>query len=196
MTRTLTITAAEWASVTDGRLWLVRDGRSLDRCDHKYYTCAEVGCDGSGVSYPPAEFVQACAPCINCGNERATCRCAPAPVRHVADCGTFGPCPDCRIELVGPCPCDECAESPNGPFTLILGRAYPVGEPLLIKPHWKGQREPSCIHDTNQPGGMCIVCRGGSEVKEWHLLNSNRLAHYGPPESLVGKWAVELVVQS
>ena len=98
--RTLTITAAEWASVRDGSLWLVQE--------------ADVG--QGGLLYPPVEFVEACAPCETCGNARRR------TVRDLSGVETFGvPCPDCRIELVGPCPtCNgggmiaHCGRTDNG----------------------------------------------------------------------------------
>ena len=183
--RTLTITAAEWASVQDGTLWLVREGWPE-------------GYESVVSPVPPVEFVQACAPCEN---EDITCH-----------CGCEGPCPDCRIELVGLCPrCDGRGEvkfdnwgdqcprcSSHG--TVILGYAYPVGSPLPIIRGWSRS-------DGDSSGDVLSVWKGhyGPDVvmqRAWNATaiqtqyadRTAALAHYGPPESLVGKWAIELRV--
>jgi len=176
--RTLTITAAEWASVQDGTLWLVREGWPE-------------GYESVVSPVPPVEFVQACAPCEACDG---TC----FVIFRNGDLSEtyYGPtpCPDCRIELVGPCPdcggdgwtaehdssCDgyercyalgcpvqvQCASCQ---FTGIatLGHAYAVGEPLLLH-DWPGMGI--------SPGML------------------KALAHAGPVEWLVGKWALRLEV--
>ena len=118
MTRRLTITAAEWASVQpDGTLWLVRQG-----------------------GQPPAELVQACVPCVTCGDNRRTF--------HANDEHDW--CLDCRIELVGPCPdcdADGCYQKrfPDGGRatwpcdhrnTVTLGHAYANGPPETLVGRW------------------------------------------------------------
>ena len=195
--RTLTITAAEWASVRDGSLWLVQE--------------ADVG--QGGLLYPPVEFVEACAPCETCGDERAV---------FCPDCGERGPrecvgdgkphvdCPDCRIELVRPCPdplhdptrpdggWGICAPGACDNGTITLGYAYAVGQPLPIIRGWSRP-------DGNSSGDVLSVWKGhygpdlvmqrawnATAIQTQYADRTAALAHYGPPESLVGKWAMEL----
>ena len=188
MNRRLTITAAAWASQdAQGRLWLVGER------------------DDEWTWLPPAEFVQACAPCETCHDTTGS------NVQH----GEFtrwdlGTCPSCRIELVGVCPtcsgdtsaedhpcaksqrdgqhCNcswendichwcglewlgdgevSCPTCPGGIGTVTLGHAYAVGEPLLLH-DWPGMGI--------SPGML------------------KALAHAGPVEWLVGKWALRLEV--
>mgnify|MGYP000852483563 CR=1 FL=1 len=234
--RTLTITAAEWASVRDGSLWLVQE--------------ADVG--QGGLLYPPVEFVEACAPCETCGNARRR------TVRDLSGVETFGvPCPDCRIELVGPCPtcngggmiahcgrtdngsdgpcvlaphadnfpcygegdvasdwspvswcdcgicscgshqawtdqgpCGFCHERPR-PGTVTLGFAYAVGEPLPIV---------LCGSGHGLAGEYVVVenarvfCIKNDEFPVESEELTDAFTHYGPPESLVGKWALQVQV--
>lgn len=96
---------------------------------------------------PPAEFVQACAPCEN-PTHKLDHRTGLPIARNPMELGpgmhvntvSYVPCPDCRIELEGPCP--DCGGDPDysGEFALIctrchnegpttLGFAYAVGEP-------------------------------------------------------------------
>jgi len=170
--RNLTITAAEWASVTDGTLWIVREGEHPD-CD-RTYPCIHAAPD------EPAEFVAACAPCETCDDTRN--------LRH------FDPCPDCRIELVGPCVicADEMpTHNPIGPYCThtrrTLSYAYAVGQPLPIihlvhalvgQPSWP---------NVQINGPDCVTHSDGPDL-------AAALAHYGPLESLVGKWALQLAV--
>lgn len=250
MTRTLQLTPAEvaaWADVPEGgTFWLVRDGveDDLDQFIREENLPVE-----RGLLHPPAEFVQACAPCETCGNARRR------TVRDLSGVETFGvPCPDCRIELVGPCPtcngggmiahcgrtdngsdgpcvlaphadnfpcygegdvasdwspvswcscgrcscgslqawteqgpCQYCHEQPT-PGTVILGHAYAVGQPLPITgdgiwPHLGDH----IIMDND--GEMFPLIDGVFDDQI-----TDRLAHYGPPESLVGKWALQVQV--
>ena len=152
MTRSLSITAAKWASITDGDLWLVLPGM-CSLCieggnDHESY-----GVGPCTPNLPPLEFVLACAPCETCVNTRQWWD------QNAGPTGSDQPCPDCRIKLVWPCPWPQC----NG--TVTLGHAYAVGQPLLLTAENIGH----------------------------HYF---RLAHYGPPESLVGRWALRLAVVS
>lgn len=169
MTRQLTITAAEWASVQpDGTLWLVREAGWPKACPLPDPT----DCNGEHCDCPlgpPVEFVQACAPCWMCGSRHEF----PAIV------GMRGPmpCPDCRIELVGPCrnpqccnaarslplDCGWCRSTMHANGTVTLGHAYAIGQPLLLTAENIGH----------------------------HYF---RLAHYGPPETLVDRWAIQLRV--
>ena len=214
MNRLLTITAAEWASVTDGTLWLVRPKRGEE------WT---MGPDPQKVAdLPPVEFVQVCAPCETCGDQRIATSGGPGyfkggRLHHRAGGQTIMEirCPDCRIELVGPCPdcggdgwtaehdssCDgyercyalgcpvqvQCASCQ---FTGIatLGHAYAVGKPLPIAwgvcdlsvPFvgvWRPPYPPTVLFLDPDEDGTPID-----------------LAHAGPVEWLVGKWAIELRV--
>ena len=185
MTRQLTITAAEWASVQDGTLWLVARGNEhwLMAPDEPKLISAT----------PPVEFVQACAPCETCGDQRIAASGGPGyfkdgRLHHLAGGQTIMEirCPDCHIELVGPCPHEEWLGEPHqmchrcGQFTddwgwaggvnqrtITFGHAYAVGEPLLLH-DWPGVGI--------SPGML------------------KALAHYGPPEEQIGKWAIELWV--
>ena len=185
--RQLTTTAAEWASIrtegdpatfsaTGGRmvrtLWLVARGNEhwLMAPDEPKLISAT----------PPVEFVQACAPCETCGDQRIATSGGPGyfkggRLHHLAGGQTVMEirCPDCCIELVGPCPYErdhtwltDCVNCSNS-GTITLGHAYAVGEPLLLH-DWPGMGI--------SPGML------------------KALAHYGPPESLVGKWAIRLWV--
>jgi hypothetical protein len=159
MTRQLTITAAERASVQpDGTLWLVREGVTWGT----YHLEANA---------PPAVFVQACAPCNLCGGGRHFGVChdcgamttGPWCPNCGGDCGDE-PCPACRIELVGPCGvCDgdgyfdgwdystpddqrtpenietvDCADC-DGTGTVTLGHACAIGQPLPIIAYQLGE---------------------------------------------------------
>lgn len=182
MIRTLSITATEWASVTDGRLWLVRGGDDCE-CSSDGGTWAGGGgfvllpcpvCHDAD-SAPPAEFVQACAPCETCHEGRLWVQTAPDDMLDT------GACPDCRIKLLGPCYQGD----PNGLH--FLGYAYPVGEPLPIYGDGNPlRREPHLYVSKN--GVVWFASEAGS------VEATARLAHCGPPESLVGKWALQLEV--
>lgn len=207
MTTTINLTPAEapaWRVVPAGGTFrLVRDGEQ--------WPCPPTTCDLNG-NHPPAEFVQACAPCETCAN----------PIAHMLMVGIIGrhdTCPARRIELVGPCPtclgktgwhgrdvprtgahnadrwfpCGRCRadhySAPTGAVT--LGHAYAVGQPLPIRP-WASH--------VDTPEGEWLACSETTVAKQvchngilaTFPAITDRLAHYGPPESLVGKWAVEL----
>ena len=204
MTRQLTITAAEWASVTDGRLWLVREGERLRtecHCSPNPPTLAgqhSPHCNIRRTPAPPVEVVQACAPC-----PEPMCR--SGEVQYPEWEGDARPCPDCRIELVGPCLlCGGSGRTLCGPLgedvgdcgcvmtegLITFGYAYAVGQPL-----------PIITQDllTESPVVVVSPLMGQiTHIAVWpnvaHTLTA-ALAHYGPPKSLVGKWAIELVVQ-
>lgn len=188
---TIELTTAEvtaWADVPEGgTFWLVREASYDLRCP----TCGgsaslpfEMTCaDHRPVRTPPAEFVQACAPCEVCTGTRHL---------HPAVSGDLHPmpCQVCRIELVRPCPncrgtgrtegglCASC----DGRSTVTLGYAYAVGQPLPIVRLSLDHGNIGCIAVDPASG---TVWAGGKII-------TAALAHYGPPESLVGKWAVEL----
>ena len=116
---------------------------------------------------PPVEFVQACA---LCENEDITCH-----------CGCGGPCNACCIEL----------EITDGfAFPVVVGHAYAVGEPLPI-------------YDLGDQGhiwpalvilGIHRIIYAESATSESWLADGDLLAHAGPVEWLVGKWAIRLEV--
>lgn len=183
MTRHLTLTAIEaqaFAATPVGEtFWLVREGDTL---------CGALG------PIAPAEFVQVCAFCNACdarlwdhGQNRKT------------------DCPDCRIELVGPCPiCSE--PTKRHPMdddvlmcymgTVTLGHAYAEGHPLPISDVWPDKPPAdglmflptgrAAYHKASRP---TFWLPGQSKGTEFSL---RRLAHYGPPETLVGQWAIAL----
>lgn len=201
--RTLTITAAEWASAKDGTLWLVGEGSDCTEGDHCYTA------HDDNAQHPPAEFAQACAFCTACdarlwdrGHNRKT------------------DCLDCRIELVGPCPhptdkltarmegnygdgsqkCRACGKWRSDSVgwqdggTVTLGHAYAVGQPLPIV-HQRRFMGPNGPSDFLMVWDSGRVQRWTASDDEWLRTGiTDRLAHYGPPESLVGKWALQLAV--
>ena len=103
------------------------------------------------------------------------------------------PCPDCRIELVGPCP--EPGHALTRVCTAVLGHAYAVGQPVPIR-HWVGFIDP--------PDGEWLACSATTVAKQvchnggltTYPAITDRLAHYSQPESLVGKWALQVQVVS
>lgn len=188
MSRHLALTAVEaqaFAATPVGEtFWLVREGDTL---------CGALG------PIAPAEFVQVCAFCNACdarlwdhGQNRKT------------------DCPDCRIELVGECP--TCAMpsgdaepcylhvQPNG--TVTLGHAYAEGQPLPIaweddfSPEWQVSHNPIVIV-TNERRPVTMPW---PKVLAWHDPDAEpvgidltaAVAHCGPPETLVGQWAIAL----
>lgn len=165
--RTLSITAAEWASIKDGDLWLVREARTHEALSAIY---GPTQFDG----LPPAEFLQACAPCV--------------AVKHAMS-GWNGAesCPDCLTELVGPCKSPTCEDSTSGCSAPIcgdrgiahLGWAYAVGQPLPIVDAVASEKDDGIwIHVKRHKGISFLLIP----------------AHYGSPESLVGRWALRLAV--
>ena len=189
MTRQLTITAAEWASVQpDGTLWIVREAGWPKACP----LADPTACNGEHCDCPlgpPVEFVQACAPCARCKDTR---------VIHAETFPT--PCPYCRVELVGPCPtckgmgaakfrnCTIC----DARGTVTLGYAYAIGQPLPIQ-HGDTPFNPDpaeAIHVARVNGRWKVGYRKGTTI----YTITDRLAHYGLPETLVGRWAIQLRV--
>jgi len=196
--RTLTITAAEWASGTaDGALWIVREQDSINITD---MTGAELNDGGFAATTfyrpgPPAEFVAACAPCETCHDRRYFVDPSTAGRGGIGGMAlTDRDCPDCSIELVGPCPqvkgcpagmaplsCGQCHQIVQVGGTVTLGYGYAVGQPALIE----------MVLEVRQVAIAETV--DGVEV----VIPLDHLAHYGPPETLVGfKWALQLEVAS
>lgn len=229
VTRQLTTTAAEWASIrtegdpatfsaTGGRmvrtLWLVARGNEhwLMAPDEPKLISAT----------PPVEFVQACAPCETCGDQRIATSGGPGyfkggRLHHLAGGQTVMEirCPDCCIELVSPCLlCGGSGRTLGGPLgedvgdcrcamtegLIVFGHAYAVGSPLPIIRGWARP-------DGDSSGDVLSVWKGhyGPDVvmqRAWNATaiqtqyadRTAALAHAGPVEWLVGKWAIELRV--
>lgn len=178
MTTTLAITPAEWASMQDGTLWLVWE--------------ADVG--QGGRLCPPAEFVAAATPCT------ARDHCSD-PYNGYVDTT----CPDCRIELVAIC--DTCdgqggcmyggswgnCEPCNASGIIHLGWGYAVGQPTPILPFSPDHDDGPHICVDERPDSWLLRYPGSVEPRHGDDITA-ALAHYGPPESLVGKWALQVQV--
>lgn len=87
-------------------------------------------------------------------------------------------------------PCGYCHERPRRGIT-TLGHAYAVGEPLPI---YGSVREadgawPCIVVFLDAPKAVMLYDKTTGE------RITDRLSHCGPPESLVGKWALQLAVQ-
>ncbi len=158
MNRQLSLTpteAGKFAALAVGEsMWNVREGADCTLGDHCY------AAHDDNAQHPPVEFVQACAPCEVCKGTRQV-----KGMWHESPAEPLFPCPDCRIELLGPNPTATSwtAVCPTWGHlgTVTLGYAYATGEPLLLTAENIGH----------------------------HYY---RLAHYGPPESLPGQWAIEV----
>lgn len=188
----INLTAAEWASVQpDGTLWLAREGVSDIPLPYLPY------------HNPPAEFVQACAPCETCGDQRIAVSGGPGyfkggKLRHRAGGQTVMEihCPACRIELVGPCEIDGCRWSPHR----TLGYAYAVGQPLpIVQVPFLSVRQTPFDFAHGHTGPLIEVTQNGRVLLWTHHDGGFRditaaFAHYGPPETLVGRWAIQLRV--
>lgn len=136
MNRLLLLTPDEWESRNAGRLRLVRAGDWPKACP----LADPTDCNGEHCDCPlspPAEFVQACAPCETCRGTRVV-------LVERDNGGIPAPCPDCRIELVGPCPkcegvgsCRLCGRSAGWPAArFTLGYGYAVGPPVATDGRW------------------------------------------------------------
>jgi len=212
--RTLTITAAEWASITaDGALWIVREQDSINITD---MTGAELNDGGFAATTfyrpgPPAEFVAACAPCETCEGHRSLWHIGTVKNGRPSE---WRPCPDCSIELVGPCPqvkgcpagmaplsCGQCHQIVQVGGTVTLGYGYPVGQPLpIVASHeCSDETEHVCVGVGSVVHHLKLSLgdlRLGSKAVYTEIDLTDRLAHYGPPETLVGRWAMQMVVAS
>ena len=184
MTRTLTITVNEWESVRDGHLWIVRPGL----CPHKVLPCG--GADCCCAHEPPYDLLAAAAPCETCGNRRQVN--APERVR------AWRPCPDCRITLVGECPC--CKGNPakyrdvcGG--VVVLGYAYPASEVMPIVQVGDGHGTVGRYVAVGHLGCRMVMSKIYERFPVGLADITDDLAHYGDPAGLVGKWALQLAVQ-
>ena len=221
MTRTLQLTSTEtaaWEQVPEGgTFWLVGEGEP--ECSLGW-ECDDTTHDGRcGEARPPAEFVQACAPCGTCedGCDIASCPdcgleytdpCArhlaaghhPSadPYGDMVDCG--GCCPNCRIELMGPCPdCDgtgnqsmdptRCCWNCGGNGTITLSFAYAVGEPLPIVLCGSGH---GLVGEYVVVENARVFCIKNDEFPVESEELTDAFAHYGDPSAQVGKYAMRL----
>ena len=207
MTRQLTITAAEWASIrtegdpatfsaTGGRmvrtLWLVARGNEhwLMAPDEPKLISAT----------PPVEFALACAPCKN-PTHRLDHRTGLPIARNPSELGpgmhvnsySCVPCPDCRIELVGPCWTHDADLSATAhAHCTTLGYAYAVGKPLPIYGD-DGDDGATGEHLYASAILGAVYLHAGLHLHTG-LDITDRLTHAGPLESLVGRWAIKLRV--
>lgn len=126
----------------------------------------------------PAEFVQACAPCGTCGDGRHFGVChdcwAMTTGPWCPNCGGYCGdvhCPYCRVELVGPCQaCKGMGAAKFRNCTICDARGtVTLGYAYAI--------------------GQPLLLT--AENIGHHYF---RLAHYGPPETLVDRWAIQLRV--
>lgn len=174
----ITLTAAEWASVQpDGTLWLVREGRRETRS----LAPDEYGERVHGIDLPPEGWLAYASTCSS--------------PDHFGCVAAGHPCPDCRIELVGPClnlaHCmngeDDCWCTPETAHTVTLGHAYAIGQPLLI-----ARAVPNGEYIRLTPDNRLQHVRRVGVMWELVADITAALAHYGPPETLVARWALQL----
>lgn len=179
MTRTLTSTPAEWEVLQrDRTAWIVRDD--------------------------PAELVAAAAPCETCRGQREVV---------VDEDEFYSPCPDCRITLLGECPdcwghgawmhadadvygepgephpvpCERCQTAGR----LELGYAYADSDVLPIV---DGEEHPNAWPDLERDE----LAVWDDESVSWRRAGQPwpaiSLSHYTSRSSLVGKYALKLVL--
>lgn len=190
--RTITLSADEVpkvrAAIESGApVWLVQDG--FDDLDQP-----------SSSPMIPAEFVQACAPCETCDD---THQLANYALRYLY------PCPDCRIELVGPCPtcrgwtryegdgkvCQQCDQS----GAITIAHAYAIGEPLpIVQVPFLSVRQTPYDFAHGLRGPLIEVTQNGRVLLWTHPDGGFRditdaLAHYDLA-TLPGKWAQQFQV--
>jgi hypothetical protein len=164
------------------------------------------------LSGPPVEFVQACAPCETCGDQRIAVSGGPGyfkggKLRHLAGGQTVMEirCTACRIELVAIC--DSCdgqsgsmyggswggCEPCNASGIIHLGWGYPIGQPLPILPFSTDHDDMPHICVDERPDSWLLLYPGSIEPLCGDNL-TDALAHYGDPAGLVGKWALQVQV--
>lgn len=197
---TVELSAVEVANLpTEGTFWLVREGERDAKAEAMNHALAVELFTRPDLrwpeSSPPAEFTQACAPCECDGSRIDPLHRAVPDRQHLRRA-----CTDCRIELVGPC--FDCADDPDysgefalictnclGDFSVHVGWADAVGQPLPI------YHESNEDYDELDP---CLLVTVSGRIFYWNPPAgdssdvSAALAHYGPPESLVGRYALEL----
>lgn len=186
MTRRLTLSAAEEKAIRSAepgdRIPIVREG-------------VRWGTEHLEANAPPAEFMQACAPCETCHD----------PIAHmlmVGITGRYDPCPDCRIELVGPCLVCKGAGflvNDDGYRTLCscgggrcistIGHAYAAGKPMPIihQRRFAGEHGPADFVMVWDSGKAQLWSAGDDE---WlpRVDVTVAMAHYGDLAELDGKW--------
>lgn len=93
-------------------------------------------------------------------------------------------------------PCGYCHEQP-APGTVTFGHAYAAGQPLPIVAavalHGANLAALSWPNVQVSQRGDALTLASGNDWSPSSDL-TDHLAHYGPPESLVGKWALRLAV--
>jgi hypothetical protein len=110
-----------------------------------------------------------------CDGATIVCRACGSPV-YVETCGlnacqyvVASVCQRCGARYPLECPIHR----PGGTGMSVeehrarrAGRAGRAG--MIVPGPFPGQREPSCIHDSNQPASMCRVCQLDPAVIAWH----------------------------
>lgn len=206
--RTITLTPAEAEKFTalavGESMWIVRTAVHPDR------RSANIGDAFDEVlqrrlNGPPVELVQACAPCETCGGSRCAvppdCDCDRVTSLNYALCTHLpADCPDCRIELVGPCPEPIHLDHTGCTGTVTLGYAYAIGQPLPIIRGW-ARPDGDSSGDVlsfwpGHYGPACVMQRAwnATAIQTQYADRTAALAHYGDPSALVGRWALELAV--
>jgi hypothetical protein len=101
------------------------------------------------------------------------------------------PCPDCRIELVGLADDVQHPLVSGADLTVTLGDAHAVGQPLPIMDS-DDIGDPESFVGLYVMNGRIWYRSGDRSALDVELTAA--LAHYGPPETLVGRWAIQLRV--
>lgn len=200
MTRQLPLTPTEaekFKALPAGEsMWIVREGM----CS----LCIEGGNDHESYGVGPCapnveslEFWRACAPCETCEDHRSLWHIGTMKNGRPSE---WRPCPDCRIELVGPCPEPIHLDNTGCTGTVTLGYAHAVGQPLPIIRGW-ARPDGDSSGDVlsfwpGHYGPACVMQRAwnATAIQTQYADRTTALAHYGDPSTLVGRWALELAV--
>ena len=218
---TVELSAVEVANLpTEGTFWIVREGERDVKAEAMNHALAVELFARPDLrwpeSSPPAVFTQACAPCETCGSQ-----CADGAFERKQ----FG-CPDCRIELVGPCPtCEARAAALHNAYEVAAERHGWVTQERSRRP-WSDVPEANrltmidslrvtlgcdsptpCEYGTVHVGWAYAVGRpclidmvltmrrvaiGDIDDATEVVIALDGLVYAGPPESLVGRYALEL----
>lgn len=169
-----------------------------------FVTAAEMAA-GWIVRPDPADLLAAAAPCATCRGDRVD----RTFYEWGGKAGTFDPCPDCRITLLGECPqcegtgmlilldwegelkvhsCLWC----NGTGIVTLGYAYPVGDvlPIDLHGHHDAGTRPAVLVENCAHRSVRLVRSTWSRGEDI----TDALAHYGDPSALVGQYALQIAV--
>lgn len=176
MTRTLTLTAAEWEVLQrDGTAWIVRSGARPCLNPHK-----------EPHTHPPAELVAAAAPCETCRGSRGGVAAASSGymkggrIRYGGAGGmslTPVDCWDCRITLI------------DG-YDYHCGYAYADSAvlPIVATFTWATMPEWVLLVDD---GRVELWGKGDNEAHDWADL-TEQFAHHGNLATLVGSYALKV----